>query len=197
MFNWLKKHLSSSASQLESGESSDDCASLIASAGKAMAVGDAVEAAQCYRRALVGRPHDAQLHVALSFALKKLMLYAEARLNLNRAILLDPCNANAFYLLGKVAQEQGDLFGAIDNFNEALDIQPDLEVVFNDLAAALWACGRKNSAEQILIKGIYLYPQSARLHFELGSLYARANEWENASASYRKALSINPNFHEA
>ena len=138
MFNWLKKKLSSGASQLESGERSDDCASLIASAGKAMAIGDTVEAAQCYRRAMVGRPRDAQLHVALSFALKKLMLYAEARLNLNRAILLDPRNANAFYLLGKVAQEQGDLFGAIDNFNEALDIQPDLEVVFNDLAAALW-----------------------------------------------------------
>ena len=60
---------------------------------------------------------------------------------------------DAYYLLGTVLQEQGDLNGAIVNFSKALELKPDFEMVYGDLFYALFQNGQNSLAEDIIKKG--------------------------------------------
>ena len=110
MLSWLRKLLMQNelpvvravtvaAAERETANGGDS----IAQAGQAMAIGDFMSAVGYYSRAVVSMPDDAALRIALSFALIRLKRYLEAEQHLNRAILLEPSNAGAYYLLGKVA----------------------------------------------------------------------------------------------
>ena len=171
--------------------------SVIDLGGEAMAAGNLAEATQYYRQALSMDPGDAALRVVMSFALIGQKLYVEAKTHLNRAILLDPRNASGFYLLGKIAQEERDFQGAIGNYTEALEIKPDLEVVFKDLASAFLLTGHEDLAEATMLKGISACPQSAKLYSDLGAHYAKRNQLEKAVKSYQQAVSMQPEFYEA
>lgn len=197
MLNWFKKRRAADHMPPMADGNPANSAALIASGSDAMRAGDIASAASLYRQAVAWNHGDAQLRLALGFALLKLKQYAEAQTHLTQAILLEPRSANAYYLLGKVAHEQGNFSGAIAEYNEALDIQPDLEVVFNDLATALHASGNRDAAENVLADGIAKCPASANMHFDLAALHGNLGEWDKAEVSYRKALQLKPLFFEA
>ena len=142
-------------------------------------------------------PGDAGKHIVLSVGLIKQKRYDEAKTYLRRAILLDPGNANGFYLLGKIAHEQGDAQGGIENYQEALEIKPAFEAAIIDLAALYRDCGKTEAAKQTLLAGLTKIPDSAQLHYRLGMLHAEARELERAFDCYGKALAIDPLFAEA
>lgn len=199
MLSWLRKLLTQNeqpvgraAAVATANRENANGGDSIAQAGHAMAIGDFVRAVGYYSRAVASMPDDAALRIALSFALCRLKRYVEARQHLNRAILLEPRNAGAYYLLGKVAQEQRELASAIDNFNETLEIQPDFEPVFDDLPQAYLDMGEVESAEHVLLKGIACHPTSARLLTVLGNLYANHRQPLKAIECYRSALSYDP-----
>ena len=140
---------------------------------------------------------DAGKHIVLGVGLIKQKRYDEAKTYLRRAILLDPGNVNGFYLLGKIAHEQGDAQVGIENFQEALEIEPAFEAAIIDLAALYRECGKADDAKQALLAGVTRLPDSAQLHYRLGLLHAEARELERAFEYYGKALAIDPLFAEA
>lgn len=159
--------------------------------------GDYVKAADGYRQALELTPDDAGLRVVLGFALIEQKAYAEARGHLNRAILLDPGNAQGFYLLGRMAQEQGDLTGAIENFREALEIAPSMDAIYGSLASAYLLGGHPDSAEKTLVDAIAAFPDSPVLLFELGWYCWTVNDLARAGQCYRDAIRLDPQYHKA
>ena len=196
MFNWLKKSVGRSGGG-RGAENQADPASLMAQATEALNAGDLEKAAQCYQQAVSLNPNNPALRVGLGVALIGQASYAEAKTQLNRAILLDPANANTYYLLGNIAQKQGDLPAAIELYNEALEIKPNFEAAFNNLAAVHLAAGDKNSAEEVLSHAVAVCDQSTLLNFELGVLHANKNNFANAVECYQRALLIKPGFGEA
>ena len=198
MFGWLKRgSASAQGRQPEAGGELDRAIAIaVERAAEALNAGELDKAAQGYRQAIAGQPNHADLQVALSVVLIRQGSYAQARVHLNRAILLDPANANAFHFLGKVAQKQGDLPAAIELFNEALELNPDLDDASNDLTNALVASGFNEVAEAMLTKAVAQRPHSGQLHFILGTLYARSNQHERAEACFRVSLAINPAVYE-
>ena len=197
MFNWLNKKRSRLDVRDQVAALPAARAAMIAQAVEALNAGDLAKAAQLYLQVLSADPGDAKLRVALSVALIGQALYAEAKTHLNRAILQAPGNADAYYFLGRIARQQGDLPGAIALYNEALDLKPDFEAAFNDLAATHLAAGDKELAERVLLRAVSVCNQSAVLQFELGVLYANKNQFARAEACYRCALLIQPGFGEA
>ena len=172
MFNWLKKR-----SKPLGGASGD--------APKLPIVRPSFEAS------------DAGKRIVLSIGLIQQKRYDEAKTHLRRAILLEPGNANGFYLLGKIAHEQGDTQVGIENYQEALVIKPAFEAAITDLAALYRDCGKADAAKQTLLAGLTKFPDSAQLHYRLGLLHAEARELERAFDCYGKALALDPLFAEA
>ena len=142
-------------------------------------------------------PNESGQRIVLSVELIQQKRYAEAKTHLNRAILLDPSNANGFYLLGKIAHEQGDSQVAIEHFQEALEIKSDFEAAFNDLAGLYRHDGNTAVAKQTLLTGLTRLPNSALLHYQLGLIHADERDLPHAFSCYEKALSIDPSFAEA
>ena len=198
MFRWFKKSMPAlGEGPPRSHHQQADRLEAIALATAALNAGDFPGAVACYRQALSIAPDDAQLQIAVSAVLIRQAAYAEARTHLNRAILAAPATANAYYLLGQIAQRQGDAPAAIALYSEAIDLNPHFEAAFNDLAAAHSAAGDGDAAERVLLQGVSVCVQSALLNFELGVLHANKNRFAKAADCYRRALSINPRFGEA
>lgn len=197
MFNWLKKSAGPDGGRVVRSDRLADCARVMSIATQAISVGDLAVAAHCYEDGLLIYPDDLQLRVGLGSVLFQKACYAEARIHLNRAILLDPANAGVYYLLGQIAQKQGAIAGAIDLYTEALEINPELDDVYGNLTTVLLASGRKEVAESMLLKALSERPQSAQLQFVLGTLYDRSGAPDKAERCYRTSLTINPSSCEA
>ena len=170
MFDWIKKKLASrsggdtQAKRASSPQGTtislplrDDPAEFMASGAKAMARADLESAVKHFEQAVALKPNSADFRVALAFALLKNK--GNARPHLDRAILLDPRNANAFYLLGKIAFDEGNLLLAIDHFAEAHEANPGLSLIYNDFASALASTGQMNEARDMALAGAALLPQ--------------------------------------
>lgn len=196
MFNWLKKK-SASRGEGRAVAAQSDLESMGARADFALNTGDLPTAVGGYGDALLLDPNNARWRIGLSLALIGQARHSEAKAHLNRAILTDPANANAYYLLGQVAQRQEDAPAAMALYTEAIELNPNFEAAFNDLAALHSAAGDGEAAEAVLSQGVSVCIQSALLNFELGVLYANKNQFAKAAACYRRALSINPRFGEA
>ena len=197
MFNWLKKRFAPAGGQEPDASHPDKRENLIVQATAALNAGDLVKAAQCYQQAILLNPDDADIRVGLSGALIGQGAHGEARTHLNRAILLDPGNANAYFFLGKIEQTLGDLPAAIELYNEALELKADFEVVHGYLTTALLESGQREAAEAMLLKALSANPRSVHLHLSLGTLYSGFNGVEKAEQCYRSALAINPESNEA
>ena len=162
----------------------------------AVSEGQFAEASAYFRQAVTGRPADAASRVALGFALVEQALYAEARSHLHRAILLDSENVDACYLLGKIFMETGNIFGAIEQFNEALALNPDFEFALRDLCRALFESGFKDRARELISKGIAQFPASSDFHYYQGNIRVDDRQFEDAIKCYGTALAIRPDYAE-
>ena len=169
MFDWINKKLASrsggepQAKRASSPQGTtislplrDDPAEFMASGAKAMARADLESAVKHFEQAVALKPNSADFRVALAFALLKNK--GNARPHLDRAILLDPRNANAFYLLGKIAFDEGNFLLAIDHFAEAHEANPGLSLIYNDFASALASTGQMNEARDMALAGAALLP---------------------------------------
>ena len=110
------------------------------------------------------------------------------------ALALAPRHPRALEGLAAVLQRSGRSDEALDVFDRLLEVEPD-----NTLAAAalLAATGNDAAAAVDLKLMIQRHPEAAQLHFALGSVYAGADAWVDAQASFARASALdaaNPNI---
>lgn len=197
MFGWLKKNRKPADGRAHDAGGKDGWKQLMAAADAALKAGRLDQAEQSYRQALSLDSSAVEARIGLSNALIGQACYSEAKAQLNRAVLIDPANAGAYRLLGNIAQKLEDLPAAIELYREAIDLDPNLDDAYGDLTNALLASGGADAAEAMLTKAILARPQSAQLHFILGTFYARSNNWEKAEHCLNASLNINPGVYEA
>ena len=106
------------------GAATDTLEKLLALGNDALSRGKLDQAVEHFRQAVLGHTGDAGARIALGFGLSEVGRHAEARSHLRRATLLAPQNADAFYLLGRVAMALRDWSEAAENFEEALEVDP-------------------------------------------------------------------------
>jgi tetratricopeptide (TPR) repeat protein len=117
------------------------------------------------------------------------------------AIEADPENAEARVFLGmlyfkKSRQEEkyrDELTDkAIEQFLEALAIDPQREDAYLDLSHIYHVNDRDEEALQLLERFLKVSPFSERALFALGNIHWSRQEWESALDDYRRILEINP-----
>ena len=123
----------------------------------------------------------------------------EAILHFNAAISINPDFAKAHYNLGSAYGLQGKFDDAIHEFREALRLQPNLVQAREKLEQVQTLAAKRNIDNSMahIRNLIEADPNDPVLYFKLGNLYNDRGKLDEAIGSYRRALSLKPDYIQA
>ncbi len=132
----------------------------------------------------------------------------EAESLYRQALLADPSNAKASYLLGAVCHDSGNLSEAENCLRRAMQLQPRSAETHHLLGVVLAHQDKLNEAVESFRKALRLKPDSIEILANLrsalaiqendaGSALARQGKLSEAADCHRRALELNPDFTDA
>jgi len=97
-----------------------------------------------------------------------------------------------------VFNEDKNFDEALRCYNEAIRLDPDLDIAYNNLGNLLYEhFKRYDDAEAAYRKAIELNPSDATAYNNLGVLLKTLERYDDAEAAYRKAIELNPSYANA
>jgi protein O-mannosyl-transferase len=99
--------------------------------------------------------------------------------------------------LGAALASKGDLDAAIQEFQEALWINPNYTVAHNNLGVALTSKGDLNAAIREYQEALRINPNYTDAHYNLGVALTSKGDLNAAIREFQEALRINPNYTDA
>ncbi len=124
--------------------------------------------------------------------------FKKAEIAANKAIALEDNLAEGHFVLGQVKMfHDFDWDGAEAEFQKALKLEPGNADVLRDIGLLYRFLGRFDEAIQLTKQSITLDPIKAVTYLTFGQLLYYANHLEEAIASYKKVLELNPQFPRA
>jgi protein O-GlcNAc transferase len=123
--------------------------------------------------------------------------FAEAAVELERAVALRPNDAGAVSNLANIEFYRGDVDRAIAGYLRALELKPDFAEAHNNLGSALEKQGRLTKAIAHWHEALRLRPAFAEPHNNLANALLGEDKAEDAAVHCRHALRIRPAFPEA
>ncbi|MEI3649617.1 MAG: tetratricopeptide repeat-containing serine protease family protein [Dolichospermum lemmermannii FEM_B0920] len=147
-------------------------------------------------KAIQLQPNNPNLYNQKSVVLIDLKRYREAAAAINKAIELSP--RAAFYVnRGIVRNELGDKPGAIDDYNQAIKINPNLAQAYNNRGIVRNELGDKPGAIDDYNQAIKINPNLAQAYNNRGGVRNDLGDKPGAIDDFNLAIKINPNFAEA
>ncbi len=104
----------------------------------------------------------------------------------------DPGDFEAHYNLAAILRMKGDLPGAVEQFGEAVRLQPDDPTANNALGGMLLASGRVDEAVAHLNTALKGRPDYFDAHYNLGNALATQGDFTGALTHFRAAVRLNP-----
>jgi serine/threonine-protein kinase len=115
-----------------------------------------------------------------------------ARVQLERALELQPTYEDAIRLLGTVLMRQGEIDKGLAEFRKVMALRPNAVAVHTDLGLALYAASRYQEALDAFDKAIALSPGSAISLVRAGSAAQQLGDNARALRYYEQANAIQP-----
>jgi tetratricopeptide (TPR) repeat protein len=107
---------------------------------------------------------------------------------------LQELDAEVYLKDGKKAAKQGNLELAIENFQKAIEIEPDQPLkIYKSLSQLLVDVNQQEKAIALLKATIDRFPEDASVYLKLGNILAENGKTESALKNYRQAINIDPN----
>jgi serine/threonine-protein kinase len=138
------------------------------------------------------RPDHPSLHLAQGKALYEKHDLDGAIACYQKALDLDPKNAQAHNNLGAALYAKGDLDGAIACWKKALGLAPKYAYAHSNLGTALKDKGDLGGAIACYQKALGLDPKKAYAHNNLGNALMAKGDLGGAIACFQKALDLDP-----
>jgi tetratricopeptide (TPR) repeat protein len=155
-------------------------------------------AVDAFQKAAKVAPNDPGAHYGLARAYFALgdskNQAAEADLALERGVAFP---GETFYLLGDGRQKQGDAKGAIDAYQKAINVKPDLRQAYINLAEVFRNENRFNDAIAISKKALAQFGTDGDVYTALSEYYSLANRPEDAVQAANAGISLLPNRYLA
>jgi adenylate cyclase len=138
---------------------------------------------------------DPWSYVALAYGHLYLKQFGEAERAAERSIELAPNFAAGHGILGRVRDYAGSPADAIDCFETALRLDPQVpDIYLQFLGHAQFSLGRYTEAEATFKRRLIRNPHSDVSRVFLASLYGHTCRLEEARTAWREALEINPEY---
>ncbi len=125
------------------------------------------------------------------------VLLEGARDAVQKALDLDGSVALAHYANGLIHRAEGDHPGALKEFEQALNYDPDFARAYAQNASEWINLGQPDKAPSLVKKAIKLSPRDPSLgmfHWNLGRAYFFEGRYREAIPSLREALKLRPNL---
>jgi tetratricopeptide (TPR) repeat protein/S1-C subfamily serine protease len=147
-------------------------------------------------KAIQLQPNNPNLYNQKWAILSDLKRYKEAAAAINKAIELSP--RAAFYNnRGIVRDDLGDKQGAIDDFNQAIKINPNYAQAYNNRGIVRDDLGDKQGAIDDFNQAIKINPNYAQAYYNRGIVRNELGDKQGAIDDYNLAIKINPNYANA
>jgi Flp pilus assembly protein TadD len=153
---------------------------------------DAPKAASTESIVSAGNVTEAQSHTVRGQALAKSGRTAEALEEFNRAVALDPYNAQALYGRALIYQGNNEHEFAIADFSAASGLNPQKPEPLLGRAISYLALGKVKEATADLDEASEADPHNAQIWTTRGLAYERLGDKAKAAASYSKAVALRP-----
>ena len=128
--------------------------------------------------------------VSLPLPIQYLPVNAIAQVN-------SPSTAQDFLDQGVKQLQQGDLEAAINNFNEAIRLNPNYAQAYGNRGIAYSRLQQYEKALADYNQYIRFNPNSAEAYYNRATLYDKLGDYQKAIADYDRAIRLNPNFSQA
>ncbi len=94
--------------------------------------------------------------------------------------------------LGNLYMQRGDTKAAIEQFRQAIKIDPLFTAAYVNLSDLYRGVGSEAEAQAVLREGLQIDPRAAALHYTLGLALARQHNSDEMLAELRKAVQLAP-----
>jgi predicted O-linked N-acetylglucosamine transferase (SPINDLY family) len=157
------------------------------------------EAATAARAAIARNPRNAGFHSNLAVALKRLGRHLEAADAFSRALSLNPTVVHLHKEIGDLHMQAKSFEPAIEHYQaymaQAAD-DPELHVVWNNLACAFEKRGRLAEADELYRKALAVLPDDPDYLNNVGLVCRMIGRFDDAETYLRRAVEIAPDDHK-
>lgn len=122
---------------------------------------------------------------------------AQAEQIYRQIVAADPNRADAWSLLGTLAQKVGRHDLALEYLRQALNLKPDSAINLFHVAASSDSLGRFEEAEAYYRRALALAPNFAEAHYNLSNILRRQGKKDEMLAHLREAVRQKPTLVEA
>lgn len=151
-----------------------------------------------YTRALKLAPHFTQ---ALNNRAAIYMIsgqYQKAKPDIQRFIeLLPHADPTKYQNLGQIYREEGDYDKALEYYQKAVEMNPQIHNAWYNIAYILITTGKHQEALKPLKQAINLRPRNAQNYVAQGMAYVGMEQYEKALSDFKKAISLDSSNLEA
>jgi len=133
---------------------------------------------------------DAKSHLLKGYRLHRQKSYKEALAELNKAIQMDPRNAEAYYWRGRTLVNLGRLDQGADDFKRAVTFKPDYAEAYDHLG---WLASKRGDVDEgiaYLTKAIEFKPENAWAFYNRSRLFFSKGDLAGAMRDAEKACSL-------
>ncbi|QIZ72449.1 tetratricopeptide repeat protein [Oxynema aestuarii] len=106
--------------------------------------------------------------------------------------ILAPGNPQAYYNRGFERLDMGDYRGAVEDYTEALELDPQQATAYNNRGLAHFHLGELDGAIADYSASLELNPNESVVYFNRGFAYFNRGDYEAAIADYNNALRLAP-----